>query len=194
MRQLKRNCASASSGEQMEFAYELKIPKARIPMLVGKRGTVKRLIEQRTKAKLQIDSSQGDVRISSDDGLHVYVAREVVTAVGRGFHPDTALKLTDMESSFIVLPLPESGKKKYLLRIKGRLIGSEGKTRHIIEEMTETHISVYGKTVAIIGQQEHALAARKAVEMLLEGSPHAHVYRFLEKKRRELRRNTTLWQ
>ncbi|MBI4149520.1 RNA-processing protein [Candidatus Woesearchaeota archaeon] len=179
----------------MEFTYELKIPRARIPMLVGKQGVVKRLIEERTHAKLQIDSVQGDVLISSDDGLHVYTAREIVTAIGRGFHPDIALKLMDMETSFLVMPLPESRKKKYLLRIKGRLIGSEGKTRHIIEEMTDTHMSVYGKTVAIIGQQEHALVARKAVEMLLEGSPHANVYRFLERKRRSLRRNETLsWQ
>ena len=174
----------------MEFTYELKIPKARVPVLVGKQGSVKRKIEQLTEAHLAINSSEGEVTISSDDGLHIYTAREMVNAIGRGFHPDIAMKVIDIENCFVVMPIADDRKKKSLLRIKGRLIGTEGKTRRLIEEMTDTHVSVYGKTVAIIGKQEHAFVARKAIEMLVSGSPHTRVYRFLEKKRRTLRQQS----
>ena len=52
--------------------------------------------------------------------------------------------------------------------------------------MTETYLSVYGKTISILGRPENVTTARKAIESLLAGSPHASVYKWLEKKRREL--------
>ena len=70
-------------------------------------------------------------------------------------------------------------------RLKGRIIGKEGKTRELIEEHTGTYISVYGKTVAIIGTPDTVTIAHKAIEMLIEGSTHSSVYKWLEKKRRE---------
>ena len=73
-----------------------------------------------------------------------------------------------------------------MIRLKGRVIGQEGKSRKIIEGLTETYISVYGKTISIIGQAENVSVARRAIESLLAGSNHATVYRWLEKKRREL--------
>ena len=72
--------------------------------------------------------------------------------------------------------------------MKGRIIGAEGKSRRTIEELTETNVSVYGKTVSIIGLAEGVDMARRAIETLLSGSPHANVYKWLEKKRRELKR------
>ena len=53
--------------------------------------------------------------------------------------------------------------------------------------MTLTHISVYGKTIGIIGQLEHIPNARKAIEALLAGRKHGTVYKFLERKRKEMR-------
>jgi len=53
--------------------------------------------------------------------------------------------------------------------------------------MTGTEISVYGKTVAIIGLPEQVEIARKAVEMLIQGVPHETVYAFLDRKKKEAR-------
>jgi ribosomal RNA assembly protein len=74
------------------------------------------------------------------------------------------------------------------MRIKGRIIGRDGRSRELIEEHTETFVSVYGKTVSIIGTTESVSTARRAIEMLIKGSPHSTVYRWLEKMRKELRR------
>ena len=78
--------------------------------------------------------------------------------------------------------------KSTLLRIKGRIIGKEGKCRKLIEDLSEAYISVYGKTVAIIGQPEAVAMAKKAIESLLRGSTHANVYKWLEMRRRDLKR------
>ena len=85
--------------------------------------------------------------------------------------------------------------KSDIRRVKGRIIGKEGKTRRIIEECTETSISVYGHTVSIIGDVEQSEIAREAISMLVKGSQHATVYRFLQRKRHELkRRKLELWE
>jgi ribosomal RNA assembly protein len=80
-------------------------------------------------------------------------------------------------------------------RVKGRIIGMDGKTRRIIEELTETSICVYGHTVSIIGNMEQVQAAREAIQMLIDGSSHGTVYRFLHRKRRELKKKMLeLWE
>ncbi|RLG35306.1 RNA-processing protein, partial [Methanosarcinales archaeon] len=75
---------------------------------------------------------------------------------------------------------------KTLKRIKGRIIGQKGKTRRVIETLTGVKISVYGKTVSLIGYPEQIKVAREAIEMLIKGTPHSTVYTFLERKRRAL--------
>jgi ribosomal RNA assembly protein len=79
--------------------------------------------------------------------------------------------------------------------VKGRLIGQEGKTRRIIEELTEADVSIHGHTVAIIADMDQMEIAREAVKMILRGSMHSTVYRYLNRKRRELKKKKLeLWE
>jgi ribonuclease Y len=82
---------------------------------------------------------------------------------------------SEMTTTMVELPSDE---------MKGRVIGRKGKSRSTIEEMTGCFISVYGKTVAIIGSISQVSIARRAVESLLMGSMHASVYKWLEKQKR----------
>ena len=66
-------------------------------------------------------------------------------------------------------------------------MGQEGKSRATLEELTGTNICVYGKTIGIIGPFDALVLARRAVESLLSGSLHTPVYRWLEKRRGEVR-------
>jgi ribosomal RNA assembly protein len=81
-----------------------------------------------------------------------------------------------------------SKEKSHQLRLKGRVIGIEGKSRHTIEELTESYISVYGKTIAIIGKIELVSICKRAVQSLLAGSPHSNVYKWLERQRKLMKR------
>lgn len=171
----------------------LKIPRERVGAVIGKQGITKEEIENATKTSIEIDSETGSVSISpredAKDPLAVWKARYIVKAVGRGFNPEIALKLTDDEVLLEIINLPDYvGKsKKAILRQKGRIIGKDGRTRDIITDMTGVDISIYGKTVAIIGDMEHIHLAKEAVEMILNGSRHKSVYAFLEKKSREMK-------
>lgn len=166
----------------------IKVPLDRIAVLVGPKGSIKELIEEKSTAKLNIDSHSGDVEISNPkDPLKGMRAKEAVTAIARGFSPEKALRLLDDENlMFETIDLSDIARTdKDLQRIKGRIIGTKGKSREIFETLTNVHISVYGKTVCLIGYPEQNAIARAGIEMLLKGSSHGPVYKFLEKKKSE---------
>jgi ribosomal RNA assembly protein len=168
----------------------VRVPKERLGALIGPEGSVKREIEGRSGCPLTIDSETGDVTIG--DGEHPVGqlgARNVVTAIAAGFSPRRAFRLFDEDYYLYVYDIREfSGKdKKDVQRVRARLIGSEGKTRRLIEELAEVDISIYENSVALIGDILALDIARRAVEMLLEGSEHAAVYGFLERKRKDLK-------
>lgn len=172
----------------MNYSFEAKIPKERIAVLIGASGSVKAEIEEHTQSKLDIDSEEGDVKITGDDPVLLYTAREVVKSVGRGFNPNVALLLLKMDYTYETISMEDYAKTKNgLIRLKGRVIGKEGKSRKTIEELTDTYICVYGKTIGIIGPVERTPMARKAVQMLLEGSRHGNVYNWIERQRRKFR-------
>ncbi|MDD4878536.1 MAG: KH domain-containing protein [Candidatus Nanoarchaeia archaeon] len=172
------------------FRQELKIPKDRVGVLVGTKGAVKRHIEKTANVKLDI-SHEGDVVISGRDTVMLYDVKIVIQAIGRGFSPAIAFQLFNESAAFELLDITDyAGKsKKKMDRLRGRVIGENGRARRSVEDLTETAISVYGKTVGIIGDMEMAALAREAVDMLLSGAPHGAVYRMLENKRREIHRH-----
>ena len=180
----------------------IKIPGDRIGALVGPDGSVKAVIERKLSVSLEVDSQNGTVQItlpaSAEDPTVLFRAKEVVTAIGRGFAPNHAFRLLDDdEVVFEVIDLRETvGRSQSdLKRLKGRVIGKEGKTRRIIEELSEANISVYGHTISIIGYPDQAAIAREAVTMLIRGSLHGTVYRFLHRKRRGLKKERLqLWE
>ncbi len=180
----------------------IKIPHERIGVLIGPEGKDKQHIEEKLQVELNIDSHTGDVTVSlrenQNDPSLLFKARDYILAVGRGFSPERAHKLLqDEENTLLVIDLREifGRSPSDIQRVKGRIIGKEGKTRKIIEEMTETLISVYGHTVSIIGGVEQIDVARHAIQMLIKGSQHVTVYRYLNRKRQEIKKKCLeLWE
>jgi len=180
----------------------VRIPKERVGVLIGPEGTTKKLIEDKLSVRLEVESEGGGVTLTlaenAEDPTLLFKARDVVTAIGRGFSSEHASRLIRDDEAFLdVLDLRTvfGRSESDLRRVKGRIIGENGKTRMIIEELTDTSVSVYGHTVSIIGNVEQAQVAREAIQMLIEGSLHSTVYRFLHRKRRELKKKMLeLWE
>jgi len=148
-----------------------------------------------------VNSKVGDVELTltsnESDPSVLFRARDIVLAIGRGFSPEKAFKLFEEEMCFGIIDLRDYvGKSQAnILRVKGRIIGRKGKTRKIIEELTGTSISIYGDTVSIIGELEPFEVAKDAVELLIRGSLHKSVYRFLQWKWGDLKkRRMEIWE
>jgi ribosomal RNA assembly protein len=170
---------------------ETRITRERIGVLIGKKGITKREIEEKTKTTILVDSEEGLVSIEGEEADGFLKAVEVVKAIARGFSPERAFTLFEDEDLYLELielsDIADTPGK--LERIRGRIIGRDGKSRSQIEDLTSTEISVYGKTVAIIGMIEQVKVAREAIEMLINGISHESVYAFLDRKKREMKQD-----
>jgi ribosomal RNA assembly protein len=80
-----------------------------------------------------------------------------------------------------------SRNKNDLTRHKGRLIGEDGRTRELMEELTGASVMIYGSTMGIIGDPEQVEAVREAAQMILDGAPLGAVYSFLEERHNEMK-------
>lgn len=170
---------------------ETRITKERIGVLIGKKGLTKHEIEAKTKVKILVDSEEGLVTIEGEEAEGFLRAVETIKAIARGFSPERAFLLLDDEDLYLeIIDLSEIAEAPGKMeRIRGRIIGKEGRSRSQIEDLTSTEISVYGKTVAIIGEVERIKVAHEAIEMLINGIPHETVYSFLDKKKREAKQD-----
>jgi ribosomal RNA assembly protein len=168
-----------------------RMPQERVGVLIGPEGGTKQRLEERTGTHLQVDSETGEVVIDelrAIDPVMALKAKDIVQAIGRGFSEERAFRLLDDEVYLEVLDIKDFARSRARVeQIRGRLIGTRGKTRRIIEELTSVDVSIMGHTVSLIGPTFELAIAREAVVMLLRGSEHATVYRFLERKRADIK-------
>ncbi len=165
------------------FTEVIRIPKERVAVLIGPKGSFKRDLQIKLNVSIKIDSEEGLVEISSDDGLNNYLCKNIVQVIGRGLTPDEALVLLDENYLAEVIPIKDftGSSKKKQGRVKSRLIGEEGRVRKNLEGLTNTKIVIYGKTVTIIGLITDVEIAKRAVMKLILGAPHGHVYSMIER-------------
>lgn len=157
------------------------IPEDRIKLLKDNSSLYNRKLRNFFDVKI---STNDEVEIDGEDSFEVMRTKEVVKAFGRGFEFEDALDLVDEDYILEIINISDfSGKSRNRkLELKGRVIGADGKSKKIIEKHSGAKIVVYGKTVSIIGKWENVNLAKQAVEMLLSGSKHSTVFRFLEER------------
>ncbi|RLG19603.1 RNA-processing protein [Candidatus Micrarchaeota archaeon] len=173
----------------------VKIPEERVAVLLGEKGRDKRRLEKASSAKFKI-SEDGEVEIRANDPVVEWRAKDFVFAVGRGFSPSKAMKLANEDCYLRVIDLRLMfNTPKQINRVKGRIIGEEGRTRQVIEECADVDLCIYGHTVAMIGMLEEVGIAERAIQMLMEGAMHSTVYKMLEEGRRRLNESRmSLWE
>jgi ribosomal RNA assembly protein len=172
-----------------------RVPMDRIAVLIGAKGATRRELEKAAGCKsLQIDSGTGEIEVTwpspgEYDPVKALKLPDVIKAVGRGMAPGRAIQLLQDDWFFEMVDLRDHvGKRSnQQRRIRARIIGSEGKIRKMIEQHTNTEISIYKSTIVLVGEGSGLTSARRAIEMLASGSEHGTVIKHLEKARRKSR-------
>jgi len=176
----------------------VRVPPERLGAVIGEAGRVKKELMERTGTVITVDTENGMVIVEAESEsvspYNVMKAAEVVKAIAYGFPAEKAMKLLDEDKVLVVVDLKTlvGDAPNHLKRVKGRIIGEGGRARRTIEQMTGTDIVVGDYHVAIIGEYERAMAAKQAIEMLVEGRMHSTVYRHLDRVMREVRRRERL--
>ena len=149
-----------------------RVPKDRIAVLIGKSGKTREMIEEACDGSLSIDSQTGDVSISwtgDPDPIRRMKVPDVISAIGRGFSPERAVQLLDDDVFLRMYDIREwvGRQPNQTRRMRSRLIGTNGRIRTLIEEMSGCEIAVYGSTVAVLGGNDALSLAPPAIELSL---------------------------
>ena len=151
------------------------IPEERLGAVKNKE--TKGMLESKLNVKIYFEDNTVEI---DGEGLELYKAKLIVKSIGRGFSPDNAFRLLDDEEQLQIIELRDYSEKK-MQAIKARVIGGEGKTRKLIEKFSGCAVSIYGKTISLIGNFEQLQIAKEAVNMIIYGAKLTTVYGFLQK-------------
>ncbi|MEM0014473.1 MAG: KH domain-containing protein [Zestosphaera sp.] len=180
----------------------LRVRPERLGVLIGEEGKSLKELENKTQTVITVDSVNSNVVIEAatprTPADMLLRASDFIKAVDSGFNPEKAWRLLEEDTILVLINLKEvvGDAPNHLYRVKARIIGEEGRVRANIEQLTGSDISVYDDVVAIIGDYEGAYLAREAVEMIVQGREHSTVYKYLNRRARELKRKrlTEYWR
>ncbi|MFA5077494.1 MAG: KH domain-containing protein, partial [Candidatus Micrarchaeia archaeon] len=165
-----------------------KIPPERVGALFGEGGEAKGRLEKLTETKIEVNK-EGEVSIEGDSAK-AYFLKDVVHAIGRGFSAKDAERLLNENYMLEIIDLREIVKgENNLARVKGRVIGEEGKMKLEIEAAAECKISVYGWTISIIANMDTMQYAKKAVNKIIDGAQLSTVFNDLARYKKEILAN-----
>lgn len=163
------------------------LDKSRIAVFVGKAGSQKRIFEKKFDCKINVDSKTGEVLIEDTDAINIFVLSNMIHAINYGHSPESALRLEDETFVIDTIDVKDYVKDQDRLKVvMGRIIGKEGITRKLIEEITKCSVSVKDHYVSVIGPYENTMLVHEALQMLIRGAAHKSLYGFLEKNREKL--------
>jgi len=143
-------------------------------------------IEKRMKCKITIEN-KNDVIIDGEP-YSEYTTRNIVQAIARGFQLNTALKLLNEDYFFESIDVGDIASNKVKKkRMIARIIGTDGKAKIYMEEVSGASIEIYGDTISLIGNIDEIRIAKAGINILLDGGKHSTAYAVMEKERRKLK-------
>jgi ribosomal RNA assembly protein len=133
------------------------------------------------KIKIHIGFRKGSVSIKGNE-VNEFLTEKIIQAIDFGFPTDDALLLTDSDFSIDYINVKEHTHRNNLRDIRSRLIGTGGKARKTIENLTGAEIVINNNTVGVIVDSAHLEAVIQGIELLIQGAKHGNVFAYLEKQ------------
>ena len=131
--------------------------------------------------KVKVGFGKGSVNLKGSE-LDEYLVEQIVRAVDFGFDVDDALLLKDERFVLEFIGVREHTHRKNLKEVRARLIGTGGKARKTIENLTGSVIVIHDNKVGVIVDADHLDAVTQAIESLIGGAKHGNVFAYLEKQ------------
>jgi ribosomal RNA assembly protein len=141
-------------------------------------------IEKELKVKI---SNQGRNIFIEGPAENEYLCLRIIEAINLGFSLEEALSLKNEQVILHILNIKDITRRKDLERIRARLIGTQGKTKNNMENLSDCLISIHDNLVGIIGEANCINETIIAVKLIIQGSKQGNVYTRLEKKKKERR-------
>jgi ribosomal RNA assembly protein len=109
-----------------------------------------------------------------------YISEKVLEAIDFGFPIGAALMIEEEDFVLEIFSIKDYTKKKSYERIRGRIIGKNGRTKKTIMALTDCFIELKDNRVGILGYSENVSNARQAIISIIQGAKQSNVYAYLE--------------
>lgn len=150
--------------------------------IVKKSGKIvknKEILEKKLKVKISIEGRKISAQGTE---LDEFLALKVFEALDLGFSIDASLMLCEQDFLLEKLEIKNLTPRRNLEQVRARIVGKDGRTKELIEELTDCDISLSGNEIGVIGQVERIKICMNALTKLVQGSKQSSVYSYLEKQ------------
>jgi len=138
----------------------------------------RRFLENKLKVKIKI---QGRKIIVEGDALNEFEMESIIDAINLGFSARTASLIKEEDVVFEKINIKDYTRRKNLEIVRGRLIGTHGKTKKTLEHISGCEIKIKDNIVGIIGEAEAVTDTLIAITNIVRGSKQTNVYKYLER-------------
>jgi len=142
----------------------------------------KKKLENKLKIKIILLNDSIKISGKAEDE---YFAEKVFQAIEFDFHIDDALLLTDENYMLEIIDIKNISKRKNMEEVRARIIGTQGRTLKLLQEISNCEIKLKNNNVSILGDFEDVQIAIDALKKLIKGSKQSNVYQFLERRKKE---------
>ena len=138
--------------------------------------------KKRLEKKLDVKiTNRGKEVYIEGKSIDEHAAALVIDALNFGFPYREAVLIKEEDFIFEILNIKDYTKRHDLERVRGRIIGKQGKTLKALNQLTKCFFELKDNEVGIIGDPKNIENAQNAVVSLIKGSKQSNVYAFLEK-------------
>jgi ribosomal RNA assembly protein len=143
-----------------------------------------RIIKNKKRLELKLNmkiTNRGKEVFIEGDPENEYIAEKVLDALNFGFPFSKTIAIKEKNFEFEIINIKDHTNRKDLKRIRGRIIGTKGKTIKTLSDLTECSFELKDNFIGIIGPSELIENAQEAIISIIKGSKQGNVYSYLEK-------------
>jgi len=154
--------------------------------IISERGglILKNKIELEESLKVKITNRGKEIYLKGTPE-NEYFGEKVIDAINFGFSVQTSLLIKKEDLLFEIINIKANTTRKDLERIRGRIIGKEGKALKVLTSLTGCFFEMNDNQIGIIGSPDLIKNAQSACISIIKGSKHSNVYAHLEKNKPE---------
>ncbi len=144
-----------------------------------------RMIENKVKIRISVVKNKVVLR---GNELNEFITGEIIHAIDFGFEAEDALLLANENFVLEFINIKEHTRRRNLEEVRSRVIGTDGRAKRTIEELTGGVMVINENSIGLIVHSEHLESAVQGIILLIQGAKHGNVFSYLEKQNRSLRR------
>jgi ribosomal RNA assembly protein len=133
------------------------------------------------KIKIKISFGNGKISILGNE-LNEFLVEKIIQAIDFGFYPEDALLLKNEDFVLEFIDIKEHTRRKNLKDVRARIIGTKGKAKKTLENLTGAVIFIKSNQIGVIVDSKHLDMTIQAIESLIRGSKHGNVFSYIERQ------------